>query len=62
MPHEFAFCPTGGVEPGNFTAWLTAGAAFVGIGDALVDERRFAAGDREAILSAARLVMQPTLP
>jgi 2-dehydro-3-deoxyphosphogluconate aldolase / (4S)-4-hydroxy-2-oxoglutarate aldolase len=52
-----AFCPTGGVEPGNLAAYLAAGAAFVGMGGALVDERRVAAGDRAAIESAARQVL-----
>ncbi|HEX3995818.1 MAG TPA: bifunctional 4-hydroxy-2-oxoglutarate aldolase/2-dehydro-3-deoxy-phosphogluconate aldolase [Acetobacteraceae bacterium] len=55
-----AFCPTGGVEPGNFAAYLAAGAAFVGIGGALVDERRIEAGDREAIFSAGRSVTRTT--
>jgi 2-dehydro-3-deoxyphosphogluconate aldolase / (4S)-4-hydroxy-2-oxoglutarate aldolase len=52
-----AFCPTGGVEPGNVAAYLKAGAAFVGIGGALVDETRIAAGDRAAIQAAARSVL-----
>jgi 2-dehydro-3-deoxyphosphogluconate aldolase/(4S)-4-hydroxy-2-oxoglutarate aldolase len=52
-----AFCPTGGVEPGNVAAFLAAGAAFVGIGGAMVDEKRIAAGDREAIQAAARAVL-----
>ena len=43
---DVAFCPTGGVEPGNVAAYLAAGAAFVGMGGALVDERSIAAGDR----------------
>lgn len=51
-----AFCPTGGVDPENFTAYLAAGAAFVGMGGALVDERRIAAGDRAAIQDAARQI------
>lgn len=51
-----ALCPTGGVEPGNFAAYLAAGAAFVGMGGALVDERRIAAGDRAAIVAAARSI------
>ena len=51
-----AFCPTGGVEPGNIAAYLSAGAAFVGMGGALVDEKRIAAGDRAAIEGAARSV------
>lgn len=52
-----AFCPTGGVEPGNVAAYLAAGAAFVGMGGALVDEARIAAGDRAAIEAAARAVL-----
>ena len=52
-----AFCPTGGVEPGNVEAFLRAGAAFVGMGGNLVDEARIAAGDRPAIMAAAKLVL-----
>jgi 2-dehydro-3-deoxyphosphogluconate aldolase/(4S)-4-hydroxy-2-oxoglutarate aldolase len=54
---DVAFCPTGGVDPGNLAAYLAAGAAFVGMGGALVDEGRIAAGDRVAIQAAARQVM-----
>ena len=53
---QVAFCPTGGVDPGNFAAYLAAGAAFVGMGGALVDEKRIAAGDRAAITAAAEAV------
>ena len=53
-----AFCPTGGVSPGNVAAYLEAGAAFVGMGGALVDEARVAAGDRAAILAAAAAIRQ----
>ena len=52
-----AFCPTGGVEPGNVGTFLAAGAAVVGMGGALVDEKRIAAGDRLAIEAAARAVL-----
>ncbi len=52
-----AFCPTGGVDPNQIDAYLAAGAAFVGMGGALVDEKRVAAGDRAAITAAAQLVM-----
>jgi 2-dehydro-3-deoxyphosphogluconate aldolase / (4S)-4-hydroxy-2-oxoglutarate aldolase len=52
-----AFCPTGGVERGNVAAYLAAGAAFVGMGGALVEEARIAAGDRAAIEAAARAVL-----
>lgn len=48
-----AFCPTGGVSPATLGAYLAAGARFVGIGGALVDEARIAAGDRPAIEAAA---------
>jgi 2-dehydro-3-deoxyphosphogluconate aldolase/(4S)-4-hydroxy-2-oxoglutarate aldolase len=51
------FCPTGGIDVGNIGAYLSAGAAFVGIGGALVDEKRIAAGDRDAIFNAARAVL-----
>jgi len=54
---DVAFCPTGGVEPGNVADYLAAGAAFVGMGGALVDEKRIAAGDRPAIEATARLVL-----
>ena len=56
LPHE-PFCPTGGVEQGNVAEYLAAGAAFVGMGGALVDEKRIAAGDRGAIEAAARAVL-----
>jgi 2-dehydro-3-deoxyphosphogluconate aldolase/(4S)-4-hydroxy-2-oxoglutarate aldolase len=52
-----AFCPTGGVEPGNVAAYLAAGAAFVGMGGALVDEAHIAAGDQAAIAAAARAIL-----
>jgi 2-dehydro-3-deoxyphosphogluconate aldolase / (4S)-4-hydroxy-2-oxoglutarate aldolase len=52
-----AFCPTGGVEPDNVDAYLKAGAAFVGMGGALVDEKRVAAGDRDGIQGVARRIL-----
>jgi 2-dehydro-3-deoxyphosphogluconate aldolase/(4S)-4-hydroxy-2-oxoglutarate aldolase len=52
-----AFCPTGGVEPGNVQAFLSAGAAFVGMGGNLVNETWIGAGDRDAIMAAARAVL-----
>jgi 2-dehydro-3-deoxyphosphogluconate aldolase/(4S)-4-hydroxy-2-oxoglutarate aldolase len=55
---DIAFCPTGGVEPDNVGAYLAAGAAFVGIGGALVDEQRIAAGDRATIVEAGRRVLE----
>ena len=55
---DVAFCPTGGVEPDNVAAYLAAGAAFVGIGGALVDEKRIAAGDCAAITAVAHRVLE----
>jgi 2-dehydro-3-deoxyphosphogluconate aldolase/(4S)-4-hydroxy-2-oxoglutarate aldolase len=52
-----AFCPTGGVDPANASAYLAAGAAVVGMGGGLVDEARIAAGDRAAIEAAAQQVL-----
>jgi 2-dehydro-3-deoxyphosphogluconate aldolase/(4S)-4-hydroxy-2-oxoglutarate aldolase len=52
-----AFCPTGGIAPGDVASYLAAGAAFVGIGGALVDEKAAAAGDRASIAAAARAVL-----
>ncbi len=48
------FCPTGGVDASNAPDYLDAGADFVGMGGKLVDEKRIAAGDKAAILRAAR--------
>jgi 2-dehydro-3-deoxyphosphogluconate aldolase / (4S)-4-hydroxy-2-oxoglutarate aldolase len=52
-----AFCPTGGIDAGNVAAYLAAGAAFVGMGGNLVDEKRIAAGDRAAIVAAAQAIL-----
>lgn len=52
-----AFCPTGGVDADSVATYLGAGAAFVGIGGKLMDEARLAAGDKAAILAAARRAM-----
>ena len=54
---DVAFCPTGGVDPTNVETYLKAGAAFVGMGGNMVDEKRIAAGDRAAIEAAARAIL-----
>lgn len=51
---DVAFCPTGGVEPGNLRAYLDAGAAFVGIGGKLADEALIARGAKDEVMDAAR--------
>ena len=49
-------CPTGGVSPDNFAAYLAAGAAFVGMGGGLVDENHIRAGNRAAIAAVAQSI------
>jgi 2-dehydro-3-deoxyphosphogluconate aldolase / (4S)-4-hydroxy-2-oxoglutarate aldolase len=46
------FCPTGGIEPADVKAYLSAGAAFVGMGGALVGD------DQSAVQRAARQVVE----
>ncbi|MBR0651550.1 bifunctional 4-hydroxy-2-oxoglutarate aldolase/2-dehydro-3-deoxy-phosphogluconate aldolase [Roseomonas terrae] len=50
---DVVFCPTGGVDARNVPDYIAAGAAFVGIGGRLVDEKLIAAGDRDAVQRAA---------
>lgn len=54
---DVAFCPTGGVDPSNIRTWLDAGAAFVGVGGKLVDEKLIAAGRKSAVQDAARAAL-----
>jgi 2-dehydro-3-deoxyphosphogluconate aldolase/(4S)-4-hydroxy-2-oxoglutarate aldolase len=54
---DVAFCPTGGVDARNAPDYLAAGAAFVGIGGKLVDERLLERGARAGIEAAARDVL-----
>jgi 2-dehydro-3-deoxyphosphogluconate aldolase / (4S)-4-hydroxy-2-oxoglutarate aldolase len=46
--------PTGGITPENAGEWLRAGAAAVGLGSALVDPKRVASGDFDALTERAR--------
>jgi len=50
--------PTGGVTPENVGEWIRAGSVAVGLGGALVDPRRAAAGDWDALTERARLVVR----
>lgn len=54
---DVALVPTGGIAADQIGAYLTAGAAFVGMGGSLVDEKRIAAGDRAAVIDTARALM-----
>ena len=52
-----AFCPTGGIGAREVDAYLSAGAAFVGMGGRLVDEALVASGNRAAVVAAAHEVL-----
>ena len=54
--------PTGGIGPENARSYLDAGAAAVGMGGNLVAARAVAAGDWEAITTAARACVKAVEP
>ena len=51
---EIALCPTGGVSLDNMKAYFAAGAAVVGVGNNIVDQKALAAGDRAAVIAHAK--------
>jgi 2-dehydro-3-deoxyphosphogluconate aldolase / (4S)-4-hydroxy-2-oxoglutarate aldolase len=51
---DIPLCPTGGVSLDNMKAYFAAGAAVVGVGNNIVDQKALAAGDRAAVLAHAR--------
>lgn len=51
------FMPTGGIDTGNVATWVQAGAVCVGVGGKLVDEGAVKRGDRDAIVTAGRQLM-----
>lgn len=51
---DVPLCPTGGVSLQNLGAFFAAGAAFVGVGNNIVDAKALAAGDRERVVAHAR--------
>jgi 2-dehydro-3-deoxyphosphogluconate aldolase / (4S)-4-hydroxy-2-oxoglutarate aldolase len=55
---DIAMCPTGGVSLANYKDYLAAGAAFVGVGNDIVDQKALAAGDRAAVVAHARKFLQ----
>ena len=54
---DVPLCPTGGVSADSIPDYLAAGAAFVGLGGRLVDPKLIAAGDKPAVLDAARAAL-----
>ena len=55
---QIALCPTGGVDAGNMAAYFAAGAALVGVGNAIVDAEALAAGDLDRAVARARSCLQ----
>ena len=51
---EIALCPTGGISLDNMKAYFAAGAAVVGVGNNIVDQKALAAGDRAAVVAHAK--------
>ena len=51
---EIPLCPTGGVSLDNMKAYFAAGAALVGVGNNIVDQKALAAGERAAVVAQAR--------
>ena len=55
---EIALCPTGGVSLQNMKAYFDAGAAVVGVGNNILDQKALAAGDRAGVVAHARRFLQ----
>ena len=56
---DIRLCPTGGVSLQNIEAYFAAGAALVGVGNNIVDQRALAAGDRARVIAHARRFLEP---
>ena len=57
FPH-IALCPTGGVSLENLQAYFAAGAALVGVGNNILDQKALAAGERARVVAQARRFLQ----
>jgi 2-dehydro-3-deoxyphosphogluconate aldolase/(4S)-4-hydroxy-2-oxoglutarate aldolase len=51
---EIPLCPTGGVSAANMLDYFKAGAAVVGVGNNIIDQKALAAGDRTQVIRHAR--------
>ena len=51
---QIALCPTGGVSLANMKDYLAAGAAFVGVGNNIIDVAALRAGERTRVVEHAR--------
>jgi len=55
---EIALCPTGGVSTSNILDYFKAGAAVVGVGNNIIDQKALAAGDRAQVARHARQFLE----
>jgi len=55
---EIPLCPTGGVSTANILDYFKAGAAVVGVGNNIVDQKALAAGDRAQVILHARRFLE----
>ena len=55
---DILLCPTGGISQQNMAAYFAAGAALVGIGNNIVDQKALQAGDEARVAEHARGFLQ----
>jgi 2-dehydro-3-deoxyphosphogluconate aldolase/(4S)-4-hydroxy-2-oxoglutarate aldolase len=55
---EVSLCPTGGVSLANMAEYFKAGAAFVGIGNNVIDQAALASGDDDGVIRHARRFLE----
>jgi 2-dehydro-3-deoxyphosphogluconate aldolase/(4S)-4-hydroxy-2-oxoglutarate aldolase len=55
---EIPLCPTGGVSAANMLDYFKAGAAVVGVGNNIIDQKALAAGDRTQVIRHARSFLE----
>ena len=50
---DIPLCPTGGVSTANMLEYFKSGAAVVGVGNNVIDQKALAAGDRGRVIEHA---------
>jgi 2-dehydro-3-deoxyphosphogluconate aldolase/(4S)-4-hydroxy-2-oxoglutarate aldolase len=55
---DIALCPTGAVSLENMQAYFAAGAAMVGVGNNILDQKALAAGERARVVAHAKRFLQ----
>ena len=55
---QIPLCPTGGVSAANMLDYFKAGAALVGVGNNVIDQKALAAGDRAQVVRHARSFLE----